>query len=239
MDKSLGDILANVDRHGLAENTVVIFMSDNGGLSAHARGGKPHTHNLPLSSGKGSAREGGIREPMIVRWPGVTKAASVCDTPVMIEDFFPTILQIAGIAPPPHWDSPGRGVEDKPMNLQGIDGVSFVSLLRGDASAAAAAADRAFFWHYPNFWGPTGPGIACTSTIRRGDFKLIYYHDPAANPRYELFDIKSDIGETHNLADEKPDIRRKLAKELAEHMKAVDAQMPIDKSSGKPLPYPE
>ena len=78
MDKSLGDILDNIERHDLSDETIVLFTSDNGGLSAHARGGEPNTHNRPLASGKGSAYEGGIREPMIVRWPGVTKAGSTC-----------------------------------------------------------------------------------------------------------------------------------------------------------------
>ena len=91
MDQSLGDILANIDRHGLSDDTIVLFMSDNGGLSAQGRGGKRHTHNRPLSSGKGSAHEGGVRVPMIVAWPGVTEAGSVCRQPVIIEDFFPSI----------------------------------------------------------------------------------------------------------------------------------------------------
>ncbi|MEZ6125796.1 MAG: sulfatase-like hydrolase/transferase [Planctomycetaceae bacterium] len=117
MDKSLGDILANVERHGLSNETIVLFMSDNGGLSAHGRGGKPHTHNKPLSSGKGSAHEGGVRVPMIVSWPGVTEAGSVCRQPVIIEDFFPTVLELAGVS----------SVEQ----IGGVvDGRSFVKLLR-------------------------------------------------------------------------------------------------------------
>jgi arylsulfatase A-like enzyme len=236
MDKSLGDILANVHRHGLSKNTIVLFMSDNGGLSVQARGGKPNTHNLPLSSGKGSAREGGIREPMIVRWPGVVQPGTTCNTPVIIEDYFPTILELAGMTPPPHWNSPGRGDEKQPLNVQGIDGVSFVSLLHGDTGRFPA--NRPMFWHYPNCWGPHGPGIGSTSTIRQGDFKLIYYHDPAAKPRYELFNIASDIGETHNLADAQPEVRDRLAAELGDHMRAVDAQMPVDKRTGKAIDYP-
>ena len=248
MDKSLGEILANIERHGLTDRTVVIFMSDNGGLSAYGRGGKPNTHNLPLSSGKGSAREGGIREPMIVRWPGVVKPGSICNTPVIIEDFFPTILELAGIRPPPHWDSPGRGDEKQPLNVQGIDGVSFVPLLRskgqgagsreGARTVAGYPADRALYWHYPNCWGPHGPGIGATSAIRRGDWKLIYYHDPAAKPRYELFNLADDIGETHNLADAKPRVRDRLAKELGDYLRRFDAQMPTLKSTGATVPFP-
>ena len=144
MDKSLGDILANVERHGLTDDTVVIFMSDNGGLSAHGRGGERHTHNKPLSSGKGSAHEGGVRVPMMVSWPGVTKTGSVCEQPVIIEDFFPTVLEIAGV---------------KNVQQVGdlIDGVSFTNLLRGENDPARAT--RPLIWHYPNNWGPSGPGI--------------------------------------------------------------------------------
>jgi len=91
MDKLLGDILKNVERHSLTNDTIVLFMSDNGGLSAHGRGDERHTHNKPLSSGKGSTHEGGVRVPMIVSWPGVTKSESVCRQPVIIEDFFPPI----------------------------------------------------------------------------------------------------------------------------------------------------
>ena len=95
MDKSLGDLLNYLDDNNLVDNTVVLFMSDNGGLSAVARGGERHSHNKPLSSGKGSAHEGGIREPMLVKWPGVVKANSICNDYLIIEDFFPSILEMA------------------------------------------------------------------------------------------------------------------------------------------------
>lgn len=218
MDKSLGDLLAWLDRTRLAESTAVLFMSDNGGLSAHARGGgPPHTHNAPLSSGKGSAREGGIREPMIVRWPGVTTPGATCHGPVMIEDFFPSILDIAGVTA---W-------QDK----VGIDGASFVPLLR----AGGTRAPRPFFWHYPNNWGPSGPGIGPHSAIRKGDWKLIYYH---ANRAFELFNVATDIGETTNLADDQPERLAAMSAELAEYLDGVGAQMPADKRSGKPVPLP-
>jgi len=223
MDKSLGDIMANVARHGLTENTVVMFMSDNGGFSAQGRGGKAHTHNKPLSSGKGSAHEGGVRVPMLVDWPGVTKAGSVCDVPVIIEDFFPTVLEIAGV---------------KEFQQVGgkIDGLSFTSLLKGGPAADPA---RALFWHYPNKWGPSGPGIGASSTIRKGDWKLIYYHDPGRAVRYELFNLADDLGEAKNLAGEKPMVRSKLARELAEYLSSVDATMPLVKATGNAVPLPE
>ena len=223
MDKSLGDITANVRRHGLIDDTIFLFMSDNGGLSAHGRGGKANTHNKPLSSGKGSAHEGGIRVPMIVAWSGVTKVGSICHSPLIIEDFFPTILEIAG----------GGAVEQ----IGGkIDGKSFTSLLK---SEAVADPKRPLFWHYPNNWGPSGPGIGATSAIRKDDWKLIYYHDPGREVRYELFNLSEDLGEANNLVDEQPMIRAKLARELADHLRSVDATMPVIKATGEAVPMPE
>ncbi len=220
MDKSLGDVLDNLQRHGIEDNTIVLFMSDNGGLSAHARGGEPNTHNRPLASGKGSAYEGGIREPMLVRWPGITKPGSTCSQPVIIEDFFPTILELAG-------------VEDFTQIGGVLDGRSFVPLLRGEHDTARD--ERALFWHYPNHWGGTGPGIAPSSTIRHGDWKLIYYY---ADRHYELFNLADDLGEYHNLADERPEVRKRLARELGQYLESVDAQVPVDKQSGQDVPLP-
>ena len=220
MDKSLGDILTNVERHGLSDNTIVLFMSDNGGLSAHGRGGEAHTHNKPLSSGKGSAHEGGVRVPMIASWPGVTRPGSVCRQPVIIEDFFPTILEMAGVS----------GAKQ----LGGvIDGRSFANLLRGEHDKSRE--DRPLFWHLPNNWGPKGPGIGPSSAIRLGKWKLIYYHK---TQRYELFNLAEDLGEQTNLADQRTDVRDRLASELAQYLIAVDAQMPITKATGEAVPYP-
>lgn len=220
MDKSLGDIRANIERHGLTENTIVLFMSDNGGLSAHGRGGKPHTHNKPLSSGKGSAHEGGVRVPMIVSWPGVTKPGSVCDQPVIIEDFFPTILEMGGVS--------------QVEQIGGVlDGRSFTELLRGKHDPSRT--QRPLIWHFPNNWGPKGPGIGPSSAIRLGDWKLIYYHETQS---YELFQLVDDLGEQTNLAQQNPEIRDRLAGHLAEYLVSVQAQMPIDKATGKPVPYP-
>lgn len=219
MDKSLGDIMDYVESKGLVDNTIILFTSDNGGLSAVARGGVPHTHNKPLSSGKGSAYEGGIREPMIVSWPGVTKQNSSTDEYLIIEDFFPTILELAKI--------------HDYKTVQHIDGESFVPLLKGEEIDFA---ERSLFWHFPNCWGPTGPGIGATSTIRKGDWKLIYYH---ADQRFELFDITNDIGESTNLADQKTEIKESLAKELGKYLRNVDAQMPSNKVSGRQVPWPD
>jgi arylsulfatase A-like enzyme len=218
VDKSLGDIMEFLEKKGVADNTIILFMSDNGGLSATGRGGPPHTHNKPLSSGKGSAHEGGIREPMIVKWPGVVRTGTLCETPVIIEDFFPTILEMAGVR--------------DPKIVQRVDGSSFVPLLRGQETAPR---ERALYWHFPNNWGPTGPGIGPSSTVRKGDWKLIYYH---AGRRFELFNLASDIGESNNLADGNPAKVEELAKLLTQYLRSVDAQMPVDKKTGRPVEWP-
>lgn len=219
MDKSLGDLMDYVVDHNLSDNTIILFTSDNGGLSAVVRGGEPHTHNKPLSSGKGSAHEGGIREPMIVSWPGVTGKGTSTNDYLIIEDFYPTILEMARID---HYET-----------VQQIDGLSFTSILKGNSSSTN---DRPLFWHFPNNWGPTGPGIGATSTIRKGDWKLIYYH---VDQKFELFNIPNDIGESENLARKEPEVKKRLAKELGDYLRSVDAQMPSYKKSGKQVPWPD
>jgi len=217
MDKSLGDIIKYTEKKNVADNTIILFMSDNGGLSAHARSGEPHTHNAPLSSGKGSMREGGIREPMLVKWPEVVKKESVSNHQVIIEDFYPTILEMAGI--------------DSLKTIQKVDGQSFVAILKGETYEGV----RPLFWHYPNEWGPSGPGIGAASTVRKGDWKLIYYH---ADRNMELFHLKDDIGETKNLAKENPEKLKDLAATLSDYLKGVKAQMPLDKKTGELVPFP-
>jgi arylsulfatase A-like enzyme len=220
MDKSLGDLLDALDRHGVSDNTLVLFLSDNGGLSAHGRGGAPHTHNAPLSSGKGSAHEGGIRVPMLVRWPGVTAPASVCDRYTMVEDILPTLLEASGAASRLPVLPPG-------------DGRSFVPLLR---QAAEWPGERPLFWHYPNLWGPTGPGLGPFSAIRAGAWKLIYYH---TDRRFELFDITADLGETTNRLSDCPGVAGALAGHLSDWLRQVGAQMPADRSTGQLVPLPD
>jgi len=222
MDKSLGDLMDYLERNNLTENTIILFMSDNGGLSVSARGGTPNTHNRPLASGKGSAYEGGIREPMIVRWPGVTTPGAVCDRYLIVEDFYPTVIEMAGIRRYKH--------------VQELDGISFVPMLRNPAGKPGSEQERPLFWHFPNWWGPTGPGIGSTSTVRRGDWKLIYYHQ---DRHMELFNIREDIGEEHNLAQDNPLITKELAKNLGNYLRSVNAQMPAYKDSGKTVPWPD
>ena len=218
MDKSLGDIMDYLERNKLADNTVILFMSDNGGLSVHGRGGKPDTHNLPLSRGKGSTREGGIREPMLAKWPGVTKPGSVCDDYLIIEDFFATILELAGTQPA------------KP-----VDGVSFVPMLKG---VSGTSKDRPLFWHQPNNWGPQTLGYGPCSAVRLGDWKYIFYYNPGQKIREELFNLRDDIGETKNLAQTNPEKRKELATALKNYLKQVDGQRPTDKRTGTIIEIP-
>lgn len=207
MDKSLGDLMAALDRLGVADNTVILFMSDNGSPSQCPS-------NLPLRGHKITPYEGGIREPMLVKWPGVARAGSVCRDPVVIEDFFPTILEMAGA----EW----RG-----KTIQTVDGESFVPLLKG---AGHTAADRAFVWHFPHVYGE--PPF---SAIRQGPWKLIYHH---IGRRLELFNLDEDLSEKHNLATENPAKVKELAQLLAGRLRAEDALMPVDKVTGQVIPFP-
>lgn len=218
VDKSLGDIMDFLKKKNIEKNTVILFMSDNGGLSAVARGGEIHTHNKPLSSGKGSAHEGGIREPMLVKWPGMVKPNSTTDQKVIIEDFYPTILEMAGI--------------NNYRTVQKTDGISFTSVLKGDKIGGE---ERPLFWHYPNEWGPSGPGIGASSAVRKGIWKLIYYHD---DERIELFNLKDDIGEQNNLVFSNTEKVKELAIVLSNYLQKVDAQMPIHKNTRKKVSLP-
>jgi arylsulfatase A-like enzyme len=224
MDKSVGDLLALLDELGIADNTLVVFTSDNGAVSHKYRTmDPPHTHNRPLSSGKGAHHEGGIRVPLLVRWPGENQAASVNETPVAIYDWFPTLMKVAGALAPDH-----------------LDGLDLTPLLSG--AKAPATFDRPLVWHFPNFWGPLsapspveGPGLGPSSVIRKGEWKLIYYH---GDEHFELFNLANDLGEMTNLAAQKPECVRELAAELAKILRQNQAPMPVVKATGKPVPYP-
>ncbi len=218
MDKSLGDIMDYIEEKDIADNTIILFMSDNGGLSAHGRGGELNTHNKPLASGKGSMYEGGIREPMLAKWPGKTEPGSVSQYQVIIEDFYPTILEMAGI--------------DSLQTIQKVDGQSFTAALTSEKEYAGV---RPLFWHYPNEWGVDGPGIGAASAVRKGDWKFIYFH---ASRRMELYNLATDIGETTNLVEENLEKAEEMARVLSDYLKDVDAQMPIDKATGQVVEYP-
>ena len=198
MDAACGKVLDALKELGLEDHTIVIFMSDNGGLSTSE--GSP-TSNLPLRGGKGWLYEGGIREPMMVKWPGVVRPGSTCETPVISTDFYPTMLEMAGRPFKPN---------------QHVDGVSLVPLLKGKKL------DRGpLYWHYPHYANQGGsPGAA----IRQGDWKLIEFFEPGR--AVELYNLKDDIGETKNLAPEHPRITRDLLAKLHTWQKDVDAKFP-------------
>lgn len=221
MDKSLGDLMDYLEKYNLTDNTIILFMSDNGGLAAEPdwRDGTPHTQNAPLNSGKGSAYEGGIREPMIVSWPGKVKPQTRCDKYVIIEDFYPTILEMAGI----------RNYK----TVQEIDGRSFVPLLTGTGDPSKG---RSLYWNFPNLWGNTGPGIGATCTVRDGDWKLIYYYETG---KKELFNITEDIGETNDLSSTHPALVKRLSANLGKYLRKVNAQRPSFKATGKAAPWPD
>ncbi|MDE2923046.1 MAG: sulfatase [Acidobacteriota bacterium] len=184
LDTSVGRILDRLDALDLAENTIVVFFSDNGGLATSEM---LPTSNLPLRGGKGWLYEGGIREPMIVRWPAVAAAGSDVVSPVISTDFYPTLLEAAGI--------------DLPADVE-VDGRSFLGLLRGGEAgekAAAAAAVRDLFWHYPHYshqGGFPGGGIA------GGRYKLLERYEDG---QVHLYDLEADEGERNDLAAEQPD----------------------------------
>ncbi|MCL4201964.1 MAG: sulfatase [Pirellulaceae bacterium] len=198
MDLAVGRVLAKLDELGLAENTLVIFTSDNGGLSTSE--GWP-TSNLPLRAGKGWMYEGGIREPLLVRWPAVVKAGNVIDTAVSSPDFFPTLLDAVGSKPEPG---------------QVLDGVSLLPLLRG-----GDLPERALFWHYPHYGNQGG---APSAAIRRGDWKLVQWFE---NDRIELYNLASDLGEQENLAETEPTRAAALRDELRAWQRQVGARFPI------------
>jgi len=203
VDESVARIMKKLDELKLADRTVIIFMSDNGGLIGS-------TSNVPLRAGKGSPYEGGHRTPMIIKWPGVTQAGTTCDEPVISVDFYPTMLEMAGVARNP-----------QPI----IDGVSLVPLLK-----QTGRLDRKeIFWHYPHYH----PGGATPySAVRQGDFKLIEFFE---DNHVELYNLKDDIGETKDLAATLPEKAAELRKILADWRKSVGAQLPTPNPDYDPV----
>ena len=220
MDKSLGDLMDWLEKNDQADNTIVMFLSDNGGLATQPewRDGPLYTQNSPLDCGKGSLHEGGIRVPMIVKWPGKVREASTSDHYLMIEDFYPTILEMAGIT---NYSTKNQ-----------IDGISFLPMLfeQGDTSI-----NRPLFWNFPNIWGNEGPGINLNCAVRLGDWKLVYYW---ATGFKELFNIKEDIGEKKNIATLYPEKVEELSRILGNYLRKVKADRPVFKD-GKPCPWPD
>jgi arylsulfatase A len=212
VDESLGRVLAKLEELGLSDNTIVVFFSDNGGMSG-ANFGRPtkivkksqldkafSSSNLPLRGAKGWLYEGGIRVPMIVKWPGNGKKGVACEEPVISTDFYPSLLEMAGLPSMPE---------------QHMDGVSFVSALKGKAFRR-----NAIYWHFPHYsnHGMQSPGGA----IRLGDYKLLEYFE---NNTVQLFNLKDDLGEQNDLAKKQPKKVRELRDMLHAWRKEVSAQM--------------
>lgn len=204
LDDSVGRVLRKIDELGLADRTAVVFTSDNGGLE-HFFDNVHVTSNAPLRGEKGMVYEGGIRVPLMIRWPGVTRPGTTCNVPVAIEDHYPTIAEIAGAAIPP-------------SVLAAQDGTSFAALLRGTSMRA----DRALCWHYPHYHDRFPPDPA--GAIREGEWKLIEFFDPG---RLELYRLSDDLGEQNNLAAAMPDKARAMQQKLAAWRERVGAEMPV------------
>ena len=211
VDDSVGRVLATLERLGLRERTVVVFASDNGGVGGYEGiGGKGVTDNAPLRGGKGMLYEGGVRVPMIVRWPGVTPPGSTCDVPTQHVDVLPTFLGIAGAKLP-----------DQPL-----DGESLVPLLR---DPEATLTRDALYVHFPGYlegYRTQQWRTAPVGTIQVGMLKLLEFFEDG---RTELYDLANDPGEAHDLAATRPDDVKTLHARLAAWRKDLGAAMPVRK----------
>ena len=211
VDESVGRIVALLDELKLADNTVVIFSSDNGGVGGYVREGVKQagdiTDNTPLRSGKGSLYEGGIRDPFVVRWPGQVKAGTTCDVPTIHVDVFPTFAELAGAKLP---------------TSQTLDGESMVALFR---NPSANLKREAIYQHFPGYLG-AGPGSWRTTPvglIQAGDWKLMEFFEDG---RLELYNLRDDIGETNNLAQKMPAKTKELHAKMLAWRSAINAPMP-------------
>mgnify|MGYP002338680966 FL=1 len=214
VDRGVGRVMRTLRELGLRENTIVIFYSDNGGLGGYRSIGLENngiTDNAPLRGGKGSFYEGGIRVPLIVRWPGVVRPGTTTDEPVIGTDLYPTLLEATGAQPP----------ADYPLS-----GTSVLPVLN-DASAELGR--ESLYWHFPGYLQAYGPGLWRTSpvsVIRAGDWKLLKFYE---ENRVELYNLAEDLGETVDLADQRPEKREELLGRLNDWLQARDAPLPTPK----------
>ncbi len=195
VDDAVGKVLDTLEQVGISDDTLVVFSSDNGGLIGP-------TDNAPLRSGKGFPYEGGIRVPLVIRWPGVTKPGSVSHQPVSSVDYFPTLLEAAEVAAPAN---------------RALDGTSLLAHLRSPDQPIAD--DRRLFWHFPHYRGRVEP----YSIVRDGDWKLIKRY---GGPSFELFNLAEDLGETTDLAARQPHRVQHLNAILMAQLAAVGAKLP-------------
>jgi arylsulfatase A-like enzyme len=213
LDESVGRILAKLDELKLADRTVVIFTSDNGGVGGYRAAGIDAgqiTDNSPLRAGKGTLYEGGIRVPFLVRWPRMIRPGTVCDEPAIHVDIFPTFVELAGAARP----------------NQPLDGLSLVSIFRDPKGRLGR---DALYWHFPGYLQAKGSDWRTTpvGVVRAGDFKLMEFFETA---RLELYNLKEDLGEKHNLADRMPGKAKELHAKLVAWREALHAAMPRPKN---------
>ncbi len=199
VDQNVGRILKAIENLGIYNNTIVVFTSDNGGFIFTDKGEKI-ADNFPLRSGKGSLYEGGIRIPLIVRYPGITPKGANCNIPVISNDFFPTFCEIAGID----------------TKLFVTDGMSLLPVLQ---NPKVDLPRESLFWHYPHYYLTTTP----VSAVRCGDWKLLKYYE---NSTVELYNLKDDIAEKINLAEKKPEITNEILKKLDNWLEETNASMP-------------
>jgi len=198
LDDAVGRVLKKLDDLKLSDNTLVIFTSDNGGLCTLEGPDTPPTINAPLREGKGYLYEGGLRVPLIVRWPGATKGGSTTAAVAVLTDLFPTLLGVCGVKPP----------ED-------LDGVTLVPVFKG-----GTIEHEALYWHYPHY---SNQGGKPSGAMRAGEWKLVEFFETG---RRELFDLKADPGENRTLVADKPEVVQKLADQLAAWRKSIGAKMP-------------
>jgi arylsulfatase A-like enzyme len=201
MDDAIGLVLDTLDKHGLTENTIVCFTSDNGGVSS---GDAYSSSMLPLRGGKGRQWEGGIREPFYFRFPKLIDANSTCDVPVLGIDFYPTLLDLTDIPIPTE---------------QVIDGRSIVSLLNKEQDSKIA--ERDLFWHYPHYGNQGGDP---SSTIRNGPWKMIHYYE---DDHDELYNLDSDPGEMNDVVVDNRTKAAELRRRLDHWLAEVGAKFPI------------
>lgn len=208
-DQSVGRVLEELEKQGISDNTIVVFFSDNGGYG-------PATSMAPLKGSKGMMYEGGIREPLIVRWPNKIKESGRCDVPVMGTDFYPTFMDVSG----------AKGIS------QTLDGESLLPIL---IDSSASLNRESLYWHFPaylqgyrnmkdsmGYWRTTP-----ASAIRKGDWKLIEFFEDG---KLELYNLKEDIGESLNLADTHPDKLQELYSDLKTWRADCNAQIPFEKN---------
>ncbi|HEX2474454.1 MAG TPA: sulfatase-like hydrolase/transferase, partial [Lacipirellulaceae bacterium] len=201
LDEAVGRLMATIESLGLTERTIFIFTSDNGGLHVLEFPGTPATYNSPFRAGKGYLYEGGLRVPLIVRWPLLAARDSTCPTPVVLTDLMPTLLEAARV--------------DVGRTVGPLDGMSVLKLLRGESMPA-----RMLYWHFPNY---TNQGGRPAGAIRENDWKLVENFEDGS---VELFNLAQDIGETENLAAAEPERTDNLRRKLQDWRANVGARMP-------------